>query len=208
MKKIFIAAAALLMTTASLQAQTKKEDPKGTHHKGPHAKRESFAKLNLNDEQKKKAKDINADYHKQFADLKKNTTMSVGDYRTKTAALKKEQHEKMQSLLTTEQKNQLVAQRKEGEKRMKEGQSRNFEKMKSQLGLSEEQSKKIKESQAGFQSKMKSIREDKTLTPDQKKEQVRNIAKQQHEQMKTVLTPEQLQKMKTGRKGRPVSTEK
>jgi protein CpxP len=204
MKKILIAATALLMSTAALQAQTK-EDTKTTHHKGVHG-RKHMANLNLNDEQKKKAKEINESYHKQFADLKKNTSISVGDYRTKTAALKKEQHEKMQAILTPEQKNQAVAQRKEMGQKMKEGQAKRFDKMKTQLGLTEEQSKKLKDSQAGFQTKIKSIREDKALTDEQKKEQVKAVFKQQHEQFKSVLTPEQLQKMKGGRKGRNTDT--
>lgn len=207
MKKIFIAAAALLMTTAALQAQTK-EDVKTSHHKGFRGKG-PMANLNLNDEQKKQVKDLNESYHKQFADLKKNTSISVGDYRTKSAALKKEQHEKMQAILTPEQKNQVAAQRKEMGKRMQEGQAKRFDKMKTQLGLTEEQSKKLKENQAGFQTKIKSIREDKSLSDEQKKEQVKAVFKQQQDQFKSVLTPEQLEKMKAarpGRKGRGIST--
>jgi hypothetical protein len=91
---------------------------------------------------------------------------------------------------------------------MKEGQAKHFDKMKSTLGLTDEQSKKLKESQAGFQDKIKSIRENQSLSEDQKREQVRAIAKEQHEQLKSVLTPEQLQKMKGGRRGRGIQAEK
>ncbi|MEO7532026.1 MAG: hypothetical protein ABIS69_11460, partial [Sediminibacterium sp.] len=119
MKKIFIAATALFLL-GSLQAQTKQQTDKAGHHKNIHA-RKQFANINLSDEQKKKAKDLNKGYQKQFAELRKNSSMSVGDYRTKTAALKKEQHEKMQSLLTSEQKTQMAAQRKDGKQRMKDG---------------------------------------------------------------------------------------
>lgn len=204
MKKFFIAATALLMVAGSLQAQTGKEGKegaKGIHHRNMHAKKQ-FAGINLSDEQKKKAKELNESYQKQFAELRKNSSMTVGDYRTKTAALKKEQHEKFQALLTPEQKTQIATQRKNREQKMKEGQAKRFDKMKSTLGLTDEQSKKLKEGQAGFQDKIKSIRENQSLSEDQKKEQVRAIAKEQHEQFKSVLTPEQLQKMKSGRKGR------
>jgi Spy/CpxP family protein refolding chaperone len=210
MKKIFIAATALLFSTAVLHAQTKegtKQGVKATHHKGAHGKNQ-MAGLNLNDEQKAKVKELNESYHKQFADLKKNTSISVGDYRTKSLALRKEQHEKMQALLTPEQKTQIAAQRKVMGEKMKEGQAKRFDKMKTQLGLSEEQSKKLKENQAGLQTKIKTIREDKTLTDEQKKEQVKAVFKQQKEQFRSVLTPEQLQKMKSGRKGRGAETEK
>lgn len=212
MKKFFIAATALLMVAGSLQAQTKKEGKeriKGSHHRNIGAKKQ-FADINLSDEQKKKTKELNESYQKQFAELRKNSSMTVGDYRTKTAALKKEQHEKMQALLTPEQKTQIATQRKNREQKMKDGQARQFDKMKSTLGLTEEQSKKLKESQAGLQDKIKSIRENKTLSDDQKREQVRAISKEQHEKLKAVLTPEQLQKMKSGRKGkgRGIQTEK
>ncbi|MDB5210438.1 MAG: hypothetical protein JWQ30_1265 [Sediminibacterium sp.] len=207
MKKLFIAATALLLVAGSLQAQTKKEDRKATHHKNIGAKKQ-FANVNLSDEQKTKAKELNEGYQKQFAELRKNTSMTVGDYRAKTAALKKEQHEKFQALLTPEQKTQMASQRKNAQQRMKDGQAKHFDKMKTQLGLSDEQSKKLKESQAGFQDKIKSIRENKELSEDQKREQVRAISKQHHEQLKSVLTPEQLQKMKGGRRGKGIQAEK
>jgi F0F1-type ATP synthase membrane subunit b/b' len=77
-----------------------------------HAKKQ-FAGINLSDEQKKKAKELNESYQKQFAELRKNSSMTIGDYRTKTAALKKEQHEKFQALLTPEQKTQIADTKKE-----------------------------------------------------------------------------------------------
>ncbi|MEO8172387.1 MAG: hypothetical protein ABI581_04865 [Sediminibacterium sp.] len=210
MKKFFIAATALFMIAGSLQAQTKKEGIKGNHHRNIHAGKQ-FGGINLSDEQKKKTKELNEGYQKQFAELRKNTSMTVGDYRTKTAALKKEQHEKMQALLTPEQKTQIATQKKNRDQKMKEGQVKHFDKMKSTLGLTDEQSKKLKDNQAALRDKMKSIRENKSLSDDQKKEQVRAIAKEQREQLKSVLTPEQLQKMKGGqggRRGRGMQSEK
>jgi Spy/CpxP family protein refolding chaperone len=197
MKKVWIAATALLLITGSLQAQTNKEETKTAHHKGIHGKN-GMAHLNLSDDQKAKLKELNAGYRKQFADLKGNA-----DSKEKIAALRKEQHEKMQALLTPEQKTQLAEQRKNGRQGMKGDRGKGgFDRMKTQLGLTDEQAKKIKDSQAGVHEKIKSIHQDQTLSDSQKKEQVRAIMKQQHETMKSVLTPEQLQKMKNGRKGR------
>lgn len=210
MKKILVAAAALLMTTAVVHAQTTQEKP--IQHKGFHNRakglrgKDGFAKLNLTDAQKKQVKDLNDNYRKQFADLKKNSGMTVGDYRAKTTALRKEQREKLQSVLTPDQKKQLADQHKAMGQKMKMAQTKRFDNMKTKLGLSEEQANKLKESQAGTQSKIKSIREDKSLTDEQKKEQVKTIFKQQREQLKSVLTPEQLQKMKSGRKNRTDET--
>jgi len=202
MKRLLIAATALLFVTGSLQAQTNKEETKTTHQKGIHGKNE-MSKLNLSDDQKAKIKQLNEGYRKQVTALRSNS-----DNKTQIAALRKEQHEKMQAILTPEQKTQLAAQRKNGTQRMGKGGARNFGQMKTQLGLSDEQIKKIKESQAGVHEKIKTIRKDQTLSDSQKKEQVKAIMKQQHENMKSVLTPEQLQKMKSSRKNRKTEAAK
>jgi len=202
MKRLLIAATALLFVTGSLQAQTNKEETKTAQHKGIHGKKE-MSKLNLSDDQKTKIKQLNEGYRKQITALRSNS-----DNKTQIAALRKEQHEKMQAILTPEQKTQLAAQRKNGAQRMGKGGTRNFGQMKTQLGLSDDQVKKIKESQAGVHEKIKTIRKDQTLSDSQKKEQVKAIMKQQHENMKSVLTPEQLQKMKNSRKNRKTEAAK
>ncbi len=47
---------------------------------------------------------------------------------------------------------------------------------------------------------MQALRNDASLTQDQKKEKVKDLMKQQQEEMKTVLTKEQQEKMKSMRK--------
>ena len=201
MKKLLIAATAILFTVASLQAQTEKQDGKQFHHKGMHAKK-GMPQINLSEEQKKQVKELNASYEKQFSELRNNNSITMGDYKSKTAALKKEQHEKIQALLTPEQKTQLATQRKEGDRKMKEGQAKHFDQMKTKLGLSDEQVTKIKAGQAGLQDKIKAIHQDQSLSDTQKKEQVRSAMKQQRDEMQSILTPDQLQKMKAARKTR------
>lgn len=202
MKRLLVAATALLFVTGSLQAQTNKEETKTAHHKGIHGKKE-MSKLNLSDDQKAKFKQLNDGYRKQITALR-----GSGDNKTQIAALRKEQHEKMQAILTPEQKTQLAVLRKNGGQRMRKGTAKNFDQMKTRLGLTDDQAKKLKESQAGVHEKIKNIRKDQTLSDSQKKEQVKAIMKQQHENMKSVLTPEQLQKMKSGRKNRKTESAK
>jgi Spy/CpxP family protein refolding chaperone len=207
MKKLLIAATAILITAGSLQAQTEKQDSKQFHQKGMHT-RKGMQHINLSDEQKKQVKELNAGYEKKFSELRNNNSITMGDYKSKTAALKKEQHEKMQALLTPEQKTQLAAQRKEGDRKMKEGQAKRVDQMKTKLGLSDEQATKIKAGQAGLQDKIKAIHQDQKLSDSEKKEQVRSAMKQQRDEMQSILTPEQLQKMKSGRKSRGVESAK
>jgi len=224
MKKSFIAVAALLFITGASQAQTQTErENKVEKHqkgkKGMYSHRGGMQHLNVNDDQKKQFKELNEGYRKQFTELRNNKSLSADEIKSRSSALRKEQHEKMQSLLTTDQKAQMAAHRKDGTTGMdrkagrerKEGMQergkgfdrngKGFDRMKD-LGLTEAQSEKLKNSQAGFRDKMKAVRADKNLTEAQKKEQVKELAKQNKENMKSVLTPEQLEKKKSDRKTR------
>ncbi|MEK6397539.1 MAG: hypothetical protein V4734_05590 [Terriglobus sp.] len=68
--------------------------------------------------------------------------------------------------------------------------------MSKKLGLSQDQSAKLEPILAERQQKLKAIREDNTLTSEQKKEQRRQIRKDAHTQLSGVLTPDQMQQLK------------
>jgi Spy/CpxP family protein refolding chaperone len=210
MKKLLIAASALFIIAGAAQAQTAQSDTakfrkhqRGAfaHHKGSRG----MQNLNLSEDQKKQFKELNESYRKQITDLN-NQKLTADERKTRFQALRKEQSGKMQTLLTAEQKAQMTAKRKEfGEKSFRTGgrgfdRSKGFEQMKTKLGLSEDQAAKLKASRQGFHDKMKAIHSDNTLSADQKKEQKKALAQQQRERMKTILTPEQLEKLKAGRK--------
>ncbi len=198
MKKFFIAATALILITGSLQAQHTKGNAAQRHHRGAYSHKGGMHTLNLNDEQKKQFKNISESYHKQIKDLHDNKSLTADDVKNKTEALRKEQHEKMQSLLTPEQRTQMAAQRKNNEK----GQGKNFDQVKAKLGLSDDQAIKLKANREDFHNKVTAIRSDNSLSDSQKKDQVKALAKQQKENMKTLLTPEQIEKMKSAKKGK------
>ena len=102
----------------------------------------------------------------------------------------------------------MTAKRKEmGEKGFRRGgkgfdRSKGFEQMKTKLALSDDQAAKLKANRQGFHNKMKAIHSDDKLSADQKKEQMKALAQQQRESMKSILTPEQMEKLKAGRKNR------
>lgn len=117
MKKLFIAAAAILLLTSTLQAQTAKQNTAEQHQKTAHAEK-----------------------------------------------------------------------------------GKKFDKMKAKLGLSDDQAAKIKANRAAFHEKKKAIKENKSLSESQKKEQIKALAQQKKESMKSILTPEQQEKMKKAKK--------
>lgn len=212
MKKLLIAASALFLLAGAVQAQTTQTDTAKfkKHHRGAFARHKGnmgMQKLNLSEDQKKQFKTLNEGYRKQVTDLN-NQKLTAEERKTKFQALRKEQFGKMQSLLTAEQKAQMTAKRKEmSEKGFRKGgkgfdRSRNPEQMKAKLGLSDDQAAKLKASREGFRDKIKAIHSDNKLSADQKKEQMKALAQQQRESMKAILTPEQLEKLKAGRKNK------
>ncbi|MGB3089962.1 MAG: hypothetical protein WBB20_08350, partial [Chitinophagaceae bacterium] len=75
--------------------------------------------------------------------------------------------------------------------------------MKTELGLTDAQSAKIESNRKEMGEKMKTIRENKSLSDEQKKEQMKELMKKQKENMKSVLTEEQLKKLKDTNHKRP-----
>lgn len=207
MKQFIFLAATIVCLATNSQAQDTQSNTTGQPRKHMQAPdRKKLAKLNLTDDQKQKVKEINEDYRKQFAELHSNNNMTLGDYKAKTEALKKEQKQKLQDILSPEQKTQLAGERKNIALKSKKMAGRSFDKMKEELGLTDDQSNKLKQNREDFQVKAKAIRQDQSLSDNQKKEQLKDLAKQQKESMKAILTPEQLEKMKNRNVSRKANT--
>jgi hypothetical protein len=77
------------------------------------------------------------------------------------------------------------------------------ERMKTELGLTEEQAAKMKANREAMGDKFKAIRENKSLSEEQKKEQIKELMKAQKENMKSILTEEQMKKLENMRQQRP-----
>ncbi|NCI47473.1 hypothetical protein [Sediminibacterium soli] len=209
MKKMLIAAGALVLIAGVSQAQTtENKDKTIEHHRhGGFRQGKDFGKdLNLNEDQKKQFKEINDSYHKQVIDIRNNKSLSADEVKAKTQALRKEQFGKTQAVLTAEQKAIIAEKRKttggrefhKGRTAMQEG--RHAGQLKEKLGLSDDQTAKLESNRQAFHEKAKAIHGNASLTDEQKKEQVKALARQNHESMRSVLTPAQLEKLKAGRK--------
>lgn len=204
MKKIMslVAAGLLIAGVASAQTDSTKQHHgfEGRKMAMRHAHADMYKKLNLTDDQKAQMKAANEDFRKQLTTLKSNNSITMGDYKTQEAALRKSHREKINSILTDDQKKQLADQRQAARKHMQKAAAANLDKMKQNLNLSDDQVAKIKAQRADLHTKMKAIREDASLQPDQKKAQVKELVAQQKEQLKSILTPEQQTKLDSLRK--------
>lgn len=207
MKKIILSVFAVSMAVAS-QAQEiperKAERPQmqegRDHHiqKGGrgHDQHMDMQKLNLTEDQKAKFKSQRESFHKQMEDLKKNDNITVKEYRSKMENMRKEHRASVDGILTSQQKNQLEKMKTEGKAKAETMGKQRAEKMKTTLGLSNEQAAKMEKNRKEMGEKMKTIRENKSLSDEQKKENIKELMKKQKEDIKSVLTEEQLKKLK------------
>ncbi|MFN8290415.1 MAG: hypothetical protein U0U70_09170 [Chitinophagaceae bacterium] len=152
--------------------------------------------LNLTDAQKDQMKTQRENFRKQMDELKKNDNITVKEWKTRMENLRKEQKSKMESILTTDQKAKL-SQMKTERKAMHDIDAKaRLDKMKVRLGLSDEQAAKMEKNRKEFSDKMKALHENKSLSEEKKREEMKTLMKQQKDNMKSILTEEQLQKMK------------
>lgn len=206
MKKIILSAFVLSMAFAA-QAQEiperKGEKPPMMERKKHHSRGMEFQKLNLTEEQKAKFKSQNESFRKQMEELKKNDNITVKDWKAKAESLRKEHKSNTQNILTTEQKAQVEKMKVEGKAKHEAIGKERGDKMKTALGLTDEQSAKMQYNRKEMGEKMKALRESTSLSDEQKKEQMKELMKKQKDNMKSILTEEQLKKMKETKHKRP-----
>jgi Spy/CpxP family protein refolding chaperone len=201
MKKFIVCtivlAVAILSTRAQEMPERKREKIESRHH------RDGLHRLNLSEDQKAKFKPLNEDYRKQMQDLKKSDEITVKERKSRMETLRKDHRDKMSSLLTEEQKNQLSKLRQDRDKRRGNRREGGIDRMKSRLNLSDDQTTRLKESRSEMAGKMKAIRENQSLTDDQKKEQFQELRKKQQENLKTILSEDQLKRLHEKQVRRP-----
>ncbi|HRN56603.1 MAG TPA: hypothetical protein PLL71_09130 [Agriterribacter sp.] len=208
MKKIALGILALALAFPAVHAQEKankpvnKENGAYRHHPGKHKRQHhaGYKKLNLTKEQQDQLATISKDYRLGIADLKKKeATITVKDYKAQMQALNQKRRSETDKVFTKEQREQLQQMRTGKKGKFTAG--NRSQQMKAALGLTDDQSDRMKALSAYTQKKVKDIRENAALTEDQKKEQLTATFKQQREDMERILTPEQMKKMEGFKRG-------
>lgn len=212
MKKYLIALSAFTIFTLSVNAQTKRNntDDVNIHHHGKmehknrhHEKGMRMKQLNLSDAQKQQAKSLKENYKTQYKQLEENkNSMSQQDYQSKKEQIRKEQRLKFESILTADQKAKIKDLRKDQKAKREGMQSKKMDRMKSNLSLSDDQVSKMQNHHETFKAQAKAIKENNSLTDEQKKENLMDLRKRSQEDEKTILTAEQLQKKEALKKNR------
>jgi hypothetical protein len=153
-------------------------------HRGP--------RIHYTPAQRKQMMAINADYKKKSEDLFKMDNITLREYKSRLLVLQKDKKDKLQGLLTTEQKDQVAKWKKQSAENSQVRSAARLERMKIQLNLSSDQVATIQSKQENFRTQVKSIRDNDGLLPQEKMEQIKALALNQKDAIKSVLTPEQV----------------
>jgi Spy/CpxP family protein refolding chaperone len=204
MKKIILSAMvfSLAFAVKAQEIPDRKTDRPGMmerkkHHQGMGM---DLKALNLTEDQKAKFKTQNENFRKQMEDLKKNDDITVRDWKAKAETIRKARKESMQSILTSDQKAQIQKMKEQGKARQEDMKKRMADRMKTELNLTADQSSKLEANHKAIGEEMKKIRENSSLTDEQKRDQMKSLHQKQKENLKSILTPEQMEKMKEKRK--------
>ena len=203
MKKILISALALAITfSVSAQERRELKKEKGEMHQrhGKSHDKAMMKDLNLTDAQKAQMKANMEEYRSQMKALEANDVVSVKEMKEKKRALHEQQKAKMEAILTADQKAQLAQSRAKMESQRAGMESNRMEKMKAELGLSNDQAAKLKSQNEATRAKIKALKDDQTLSQDAKKAQMKTIKEAAKAERKNLLTAEQLKKMEEMKK--------
>lgn len=171
--------------------------------KGHHDRSMAMKQLNLSEAQKEQFKVQKQSFQKQMDELKKNDNITVKEWKSKMETLRKDHKAKMENIFTAEQKAKLEKMKEEKKAMHQVDAKARLEKMKIHLGLTDDQAAKLSTNRTKMAEKMKALRENKSLPEEKKRAEMKELMKQQQESMKSILTEEQLKKMKEGKKHRP-----
>jgi Spy/CpxP family protein refolding chaperone len=232
MKRIItgLFAVAAFTFTASAQTNDNSNDQRNWNkdRQGNHQGREGMGmrgmeKLNLTDVQKQQLKSIDEDFRNRMQALNQNGNITVNDSRSQRQALMQERKNKISAILTPEQRTQFAQLsnqdgrmgQRDGNRTGQYGDDRNgqrgegqrggdrIEEMKSTLGLSDDQIAKIKAGSESFRERGRAIRENQSLSDDQRRQQMETLRKDREANLKSYLTAEQIAKFEQmkGNKG-------
>ena len=155
-------------------------------------------------------KTIHENERKEMEALK-TKSLTAEQFKTQRKDLHNKYKAQMQSVLTPEQKNQMEkfkAERKDhrgkkGEwKKGGKGITKRSGDFQKELNLTQAQKDQLSKMRTDTKGQMESIRNDQSLTQDQKKEKIHYLKKDKQEKFKSVLTKEQLDKLETAKKER------
>ena len=200
MKKLLsIIAISAITLSANAQEKRSSKSISGTEH-GKHSGHKGHNKyfmkdMNFSDAQKSQLKAKREAYKTKLQQLKADPNITLKDYNAKKDALNKEQRAQMQSLLTPEQKTRMADMKVKREQERVARSNRHLEKMKKDLALTDKQAAELKAHNESVRNNLRSIRENESLSKDEKMKQMKDVKDLAKDKRKSILTEAQWKKM-------------
>ncbi|SHM06431.1 hypothetical protein SAMN05444266_106241 [Chitinophaga jiangningensis] len=157
--------------------------------------------LNLTSEQQTKLKDINQSFFKDAQQVRKDTTLSPADKKSKMQALSNAREAKVKSVLTPDQTAKWQQQHTAMKHKMADMHQKNMHRSDSTRGkkalaslkLSDDQTAKMQAIHKDFKSKVKAIRQDSTAAKQDQLAKLKALHQEKDAQVKSVLSADQYQ---------------
>jgi Spy/CpxP family protein refolding chaperone len=164
--------------------------------------------LNLTDDQKARLTPIVQNEAEQARAIRQDTSLTPEQRRAKMKELRQSTRTQIEPILTAEQKEKMdtFARRGKamrGSKGMGTDTGRHMDRLSQKLNLTDEQKSKLQPLFEEHRKQMQSLRQDTSLTPEQKRAKLKELRQANHQQMMSVLTPEQQQKLEQMRASQP-----
>jgi Spy/CpxP family protein refolding chaperone len=206
---LVILASVLCLSVASLVNAQSSTSPAVTAQDPPQRRQFNREGMKLTDAQRAQLKSLRENQRSQIQALRKDSNLSREDLRAKVQAIRQSSRQQFLSMLTPEQQQALKSRfngRREGGPgrgdRGPRGGGRGGPGF-ARLGLSADQQAKLKEIHQGARNQIDAIRNDSSLTRDQRQAKVRSIRESIGQQANTILTSEQQQQLRERRRGGP-----
>ncbi len=155
--------------------------------------------LNLTDEQKTEVQTFLEDARSQAQAVQQDTSLTRGQKIDKMDAIQKQTQDKIRSILTTEQQMKLEDLRKQAQERFdarrEQMQDRLLEQGVKRLNLTDAQKTTIKSYLDEQKTQVDAVRNNTSLTREQKMSQAQAIRQQTAEKIRSTLTAEQQQQL-------------
>jgi Spy/CpxP family protein refolding chaperone len=182
----------LALTAAIAQNTPTPSAPHGYRAGGPER---AFQQLNLTADQNSQIQQLMRDQRSQMQALRANTSLTPEQRKQQIHDLRAANHQKVMALLTPEQQTQF--QQLQQQRRVRGRAFHNGRRMQGlqALNLTEQQKDQIKPIFQSTRQQMQALRNDTSLTPEQRREKLQQIRQSQQAQLNSILTPEQQQQL-------------
>jgi Spy/CpxP family protein refolding chaperone len=168
------------------------KDKKPDAHK--HAQQfmqELSEKLNLTDAQKAAIKPILANDANEIKAVRQDGSLSEEQKMAKIKEIRENGMEKINAILTPEQQKEFAEIKSEARHRMREFATDRLEMLTEKLNLTDAQTAAIKPILVTEANEIKAVRQDNSLSKEQKQSKISDIRKATNKKISTILTPEQ-----------------